>query len=192
MSTAKTKARPLSARTIKTREAIANIVRQARPTEYTQELGDALCRAISGGKSLNKICNELDLDMTNCYNWMRTQPHFLESYTRATSERVHAFVEEILTIADEEPRYIVDEKGISRVDNGYNQVRHQRIEARKWLASKMLPKHYGDKVQVSGDADNPIQSKITIEIVGQGSALPSSISSAAIDSSAKDITPTKT
>jgi len=32
-----------------------------------------------------------------------------------------------------------------------------RVEARKWLLSKLDPKKYGDKLQLGGDADNPIK-----------------------------------
>jgi hypothetical protein len=31
-----------------------------------------------------------------------------------------------------------------------------RVDTRKWLLSKLAPKKYGDKLELSGDAENPI------------------------------------
>jgi hypothetical protein len=31
-----------------------------------------------------------------------------------------------------------------------------QVDTRKWLLSKLAPKKYGDKLEVSGDAANPI------------------------------------
>ena len=42
-----------------------------------------------------------------------------------------------------------------------------QIDARKWYASKLAPKKYGDKVQqeVSGPDGAPIQAAITVQFV---------------------------
>ena len=31
-----------------------------------------------------------------------------------------------------------------------------QIDTRKWLLSKLAPKKYGDKIELSGDKDNPL------------------------------------
>jgi hypothetical protein len=33
----------------------------------------------------------------------------------------------------------------------------QRIEARKWIAMKLKPKKYGDKLALGNDAENPLE-----------------------------------
>lgn len=67
--------------------------------------------------------------------------------------------EEILEIADngENDTYI-DEHGNKRTDHDVVARSRLRVDARKWLASKMAPKRYGDKVEttVKGDNDNPL------------------------------------
>ena len=37
------------------------------------------------------------------------------------------------------------------------QAARLRVDARKWIASKVLPKQYGDRLAVAGDADNPVK-----------------------------------
>ena len=40
-----------------------------------------------------------------------------------------------------------------------------RVDARKWYAGKLSPKKYGEKLALSGDADNPIHMVTRIERV---------------------------
>lgn len=40
------------------------------------------------------------------------------------------------------------------------------VDARKWFASKFLPKQFGDKVALTGDADgDPIKTELTVKFV---------------------------
>ncbi len=66
-------------------------------------------------------------------------------YARAREEQADFYADEIITIADTEP-----DAAIARV----------RIDARKWTASKLRPKVYGDRVQHGGDSDNPLHTVI--------------------------------
>ena len=36
------------------------------------------------------------------------------------------------------------------------------IDARKWFASKFLPRRYGDKVQLAGDPENPVNVRTSL------------------------------
>ena len=79
--------------------------------------------------------------------------------------------DEIMQIADNtQEGAIVTEKAdgsaeIKRAD--MLEHRKLRIESRKWLAAKLLPKVYGDKVQqeVSGPEGGPLQADVRIEFV---------------------------
>lgn len=86
-----------------------------------------------------------------------TNDNFRQQYARACEERSEAFIEEILDIADDghndwmETYYPNgDAKGWE--ENGEAIQRSKlRVEARKWYASKMKPKKYGDKIDVTSD-----------------------------------------
>jgi len=40
-----------------------------------------------------------------------------------------------------------------------------QVDTRKWLLSKLAPKKYGDKLEVSGDAANPLVTRIERVVV---------------------------
>ena len=74
---------------------------------------------------------------------------------RAREKQADFYADEIITIADTEP-----DAAIARV----------RIDARKWTASKLRPKVYGDRVKHSGDPDNPLHTVIEWKSVKPGDA----------------------
>ena len=51
--------------------------------------------------------------------------------------------------------------GNDKSDNARVQAVRVKIDTLKWIASKLKPKKYGDKLELGGDQDNPI----TIELV---------------------------
>ena len=63
---------------------------------------------------------------------------------------MQALVDGIAELAAMEPRYIVNNlTGERRIDPGFEAWRKTEIDARKWLASKILPKVYGDKIELN-------------------------------------------
>ncbi len=51
--------------------------------------------------------------------------------------------------------------------------RRVRIDTRKWLLSKMAPKRYGDRLELAGDKDNPLE----VNIAGAAELLSSRVDS---------------
>jgi hypothetical protein len=90
---------------------------------------------------------------TTVFNWLRTNPGFLEQYARAKEESADALADEMLDIADN-----TDEEA---------QSRRVRVDTRKWIASKLKPKKYGDKIDatLSGPEGGPIQVEGRIRLV---------------------------
>lgn len=106
-----------------------------RPTDYTEDLGDIICENIARGISLVKTCDGSD-DMPNprtVYRWLRTNEEFCQNYTRAQEDKADFLADDVLDVADD-PDIEPADKRI-------------RVDARKWAASKLRPKKYGDKVQ---------------------------------------------
>lgn len=118
-----------------------------RPSTFTQDLADRICAELSVGRSLRSICREDWAPSTQTvFRWLRQHDEFRDQYARAKEESADAMAEEIAEIADIPPAYGPDGK----IDNGDVQNRRLQIDTRKWLASKLKPKKYGDKVQVDG------------------------------------------
>jgi hypothetical protein len=105
--------------------------RPDKPTKYTPELFTRLCDEIAEGKSLRQACLPDDMPDRACVRrWMIADPELATQYTRAREERAELYADEIMEIADnaQDP-----------------QIAKLQVDARKWIASKMLPKVYGDK-----------------------------------------------
>ncbi len=76
--------------------------------------------------------------------------------------------DELLEIADDGRNdWVVDEEGGDKYNGDHVQRSRLRVDTRKWLLSKALPKVFGDKLALGGDADMP---PIQTEEVGQGAA----------------------
>jgi terminase small subunit-like protein len=127
-----------------------------RPCEYTAEIADAICAQLAHGESLRSVCDDADMPcVKTVFNWMRRFPEFLAQYARAKEESADALAEEILDIADDGRNDWMEKlddssKGRGWVLNGEHVQRSRvRIDTRKWLASKLKPRKYGEKVDLT-------------------------------------------
>jgi hypothetical protein len=89
------------------------------------------------------------------WRWINEDVPLRERYDRAIAARADLYAEQIAAIADEEPPFEQTQFGKKR-DAAHVAWQKNRIDARKWLASKLVPKKYGDRTVIAGDADNPI------------------------------------
>lgn len=127
--------------------------RAGQPTTFTQEIADRICEDIACGKSLRTICLPDHMPcVATIFNWFRTQPKFLEQYARAKEAQADALTEEMLDIADDGSndwmeKHDKEGSSIGWIVNGEHVQRSRlRLDTRKWIASKLKPKKYGDKV----------------------------------------------
>lgn len=121
-----------------------------RPSKYTQELADLICNQLSEGISLRTVClGEGMPDKTTVFSWMRLHKEFLAQYARAKEESADALAEEIIDISDETNQVI--RSGAEKKSGAYAQAQRLRVDTRKWIMSKMKPKKYGDKIDVTSD-----------------------------------------
>lgn len=139
-----------------------------RPSIFTQELADRICAELSEGKSLRTVCSEEGMpDKSTVFNWMRTQPTFLDQYARAKQESADALAEEIIDISDDSIAVI--KSGAEKKSGALAQAQRLRVDTRKWIMSKMKPKKYGEKVDVtSGGQPLPLLGGITNVPVDDG------------------------
>lgn len=134
-----------------------------RPSDYTQELADRICEQLANGYSLRTVCAPNDMpSKATVFSWMRKYPGFLDQYTRAKQESADAIADEMQDIADDatndwmEKHNEEGEKIGWQVNGEHIQRSRLRIETRKWIASKLKPKKYGDKLELAGDKESPL------------------------------------
>ena len=136
-------------------------------TPYSEEIFQAILDRIAQGESLNKICQREDFPhQSNVYRWLAQKPELRDKYARAREIQADKYFNEIIAIADDSTGdYEEGEKGL-QFNSEHVQRSRLRIDARKWAASKLAPKKYGDKTHIehSGDEQKPLS--INISIIG--------------------------
>lgn len=88
------------------------------------------------------------------YKWIDEDEIKTKRYARACEERANILVEEMLEISDDQKNDIyIDKDGFEQTDHNVIQRSKLRVDTRKWIASKLKPKKYGDS-QLLKFADN--------------------------------------
>jgi len=119
--------------------------KQGRPSTYSDLIAAEICGEISEGKSLRSICKADKMpSCSTVFLWLSKHPEFSEQYARAREEQADAIADECLDIAETEPDV---------------QRARLKIDVRKWCASKMKPRKYGDRItqEHTGLGGGPIQ-----------------------------------
>ncbi len=120
-----------------------------------------ICQQIALGRSLVSICKEPNMPhYSTTMEWRAEDVEFADKYARAREDQADYHAEEIVDIADTET-----DPNIARV----------RIDARKWKASKLKPKVYGEKLDLGGDltmrvTDEQLESRLAL-LIGKAGAV---------------------
>ena len=113
----------------------------ARPEILTKELGTEICKRISKGQSVRKIIKDPKMpSSSSIFRWLLNEDYkwFWQQYAEARNIQAEMMFEELNKIADEEN---MDDVMRARL----------RVDTRKWYLSKVLPKKFGDKVDITSD-----------------------------------------
>lgn len=139
-----------------------------RPSDYTPELAAEICAELAQGYSLRTVCKPDERpSVVTVFNWMRKFPEFVKQYEKAKEEAADALAEEILDIADDGTNDWMeklgkDEQPIGWQINGEHVQRSRlRVDSRKWIASKLKPKKYGERstTELTGKDGGPIETR---------------------------------
>lgn len=114
-----------------------------------------ICERIADGESLRQICSDDGMPGTSTvFVWLSQDPQFVEQYARAREAQADAMFDDILSIADDGRNDWMEKRNadgqvIGWQENGEAIRRSQlRIDARKWMAGKLKPKKYGEKLEL--------------------------------------------
>ena len=112
-----------------------------RPSSYTTEVAEKICEEIATGKHLHLICEGEDWapHERTVHRWLLNYEDFRQMYAHARERQQEAFAAEVITIADTEK-----DPAIAR----------NRMDARKWYASKVAPKKWGDKIEIDAKVES--------------------------------------
>lgn len=138
-----------------------------RPSDFTQETADLICDKLAEGKSLRSICLAEDMPSKSAvFRWLAANEAFRDQYARAREAQADALFDDILDIADDGSNDFItkenaDGSEYEAVNAEHIQRSRLRVDARKWMAGKLQPKKYGEKLALT----DPDGERLKIEVV---------------------------
>jgi len=112
-----------------------------RPSRYSDETAAEICERIADGQSVKAICSDMHMPCRQAvHEWIASNRNgFGDMFARACEARAEHWADEIVAIAD----------GVAGcTDNAAVNAARLQIDTRKWIASKLLPRRYGDRIGV--------------------------------------------
>lgn len=136
-----------------------------RPSDYTPEIALTICERLVEGESLRSVCLHEDMPhRSTIFRWLEQHESFRDQYARAREAQADAFADEITHIADTPQLGVIrkiSEDGVEVTEEDMLGHRRLQIDARKWIASKLKPKKYGEKQQVEHSGTVSLEQLIT-------------------------------
>lgn len=121
---------------------------------------ELICEEIAAGCSLRAVCARPGMpDQRTVRRWLREEPPFRLQYAQAREDQADHYADEIVEISD-----AAEDPAKARL----------QIDARKWVAAKLRPKKYGDKLDVGGDVG------LSIRVMRFGGDAPQPVDAAAL------------
>lgn len=161
-----------------------------RPTIYTPELADEICNRIASGRTTLSVSRDPDMPhLSTIYDWRDSNKHpsFSEMYARAREKLCQHWADEIVEDALDESRdqqsRVIKKDGYSEKQGTYSETVETvssdntavqrdklKVDAKKWLLSKLRPREYGDKIeqQITGKDGAEFQPILNITIEKKG------------------------
>ena len=115
---------------------------RAKAIEYTDAIGEEIVERTANGEALKHICEDEHLPAEQTVRkWIRTENHALSSmYVRAREAGLLKAADELIDLAD------------TATTENYNALR-LRLDTRKWVLSKLIPKTFGDRLDTRVEAE---------------------------------------
>lgn len=142
--------------------------KMGRPTTYTPELAKEICNSIaSSSKGTKKLCKENSHwpCQDTLFTWLKTNPEFSEQYAQAKRCQIEVFIDEILEIADDSSQdEMMSEQGGIICNSEFIARSRLRIDTRKWLASKLVPKVYGSQQKNANEPCPTLLERLVLDL----------------------------
>jgi hypothetical protein len=146
-----------------------------RSTDYRLEIAEAICGLLIEGLSLREIGAREDMPHERTlYRWLADSEEFRQKYAQARELQAERYAAEIIEISDDGTNDWMDrregDETVRVVDHEHIQRSKLRVDARKWAASKLLPKKYGDRTELVGAGGKDLipetdQSKLALALL---------------------------
>lgn len=124
---------------------------------------EELCDALACGESLLSFSRRMDLAYTTLRDWLDSDEERSAKYARARDRRADVLAERIEQAVDEPAA--TNSRG--DVDPGAVAEKRLKVDTLKWVASKLAPRRYGDKIEVDATLKHDVVGDLR-EFLAQG------------------------
>lgn len=124
---------------------------------------DEICAKISSGLSLRKVLEGgKPISQKVFFEWIDADVEKSKQYARAAEARADSIFEDILDIADDSNGDVKYTEHGEVMNSEFVQRSRLRVDARKWMLAKMMPKKYGERIEqeISGKNGEPFSVNI--------------------------------
>lgn len=118
--------------------------------EYSLDVGTVICERLIEGESLAAICRSPGYPSRGTVvRWAATIDTFKTMYFEARELQAEQYAEEIISIADDSSNDWMNTEAGRVPDREVIARSRLRVDSRKWIACKLLPKKYGDRTDLN-------------------------------------------
>lgn len=124
-----------------------------RPSTYTPKIALVICDGLTAGKPMREILRRPRMPAARTVlEWLEKEPEFARNYARARGMWAQSEATAIVKLADSCRGKSHEVVNATRV----------QIDTRKWVIARLLPKIYGDRVDLNV-VDQPVDPQQTFE-----------------------------
>jgi hypothetical protein len=136
-----------------------------RPSDYNEEIAEEICDTIScTPKMVETLCEENPHwpSARAIYRWRKKNEKFRLDYALAKQQQIESLVSNIFVLVrDQSEDFYYDSKGEKQPHTPRISRMRMEVGSIKWLAGKLAPKIYGDKLEkVADDESKALMCKI--------------------------------
>jgi len=119
---------------------------------YSPELAEDILERLADGESLKSICEREGMPSRGAVNHWVLNDHdgFASRYATAREAGLMTLADDILVISDDGSNDTYkDADGNDRTNTDVVQRSRLRVDSRKWILAKLMPKQYGDRLDLN-------------------------------------------
>ena len=141
-----------------------NIPKKKNNKRNKEDICAQVLAGMRKGLSASKSCESAGIPQSTFNLWVNRDAGLAAEYARAREDLIELIANEVMELSDADVGLQPD----GRKDWAAVQKQRLQVDTRKWLLSKLAPKKYGDKLELTGDPDRPLAiQKIERVVVGK-------------------------
>jgi hypothetical protein len=157
-------AKPNTTKKPTTKKVVGSVVKKKpikkpgqKQTRSTRKMTDAVFKGICIELSFNdiglkRLCEKHNTSSSAFFDLLKDNKELTDFYMRARDMQADFLADQIIEIADDSSKdtikFMKDGQQQEMENKEWVNRSKLRVEARKWIASKLKPKKYGDKLEV--------------------------------------------